>query len=57
MLDWYFGQTSEPVWLGTAPNTRAEKFYRSAGWKESGTHGKGETMFMMTVADWEKLRS
>ena len=40
MLDWYFSQTSHPVWLGTAPNTRAEKFYRAAGWTESGLHEK-----------------
>ena len=25
MLDWYFTQTKDPVWLGTAFNTRAEK--------------------------------
>lgn len=24
MMDWYFNQTQELVWLGTAPNTRAE---------------------------------
>lgn len=27
MLDWYFDQTQEAVWLGTSPNTRAEQFY------------------------------
>ncbi|WP_231433753.1 MULTISPECIES: GNAT family N-acetyltransferase [unclassified Chryseobacterium] len=27
MLDWYFENGKENVWLGTAPNTRAEKFY------------------------------
>lgn len=37
MLDWYFTQTKEKVWLGTAFNTRAEKFYRKAGWTEVGT--------------------
>ncbi|MDB5229435.1 MAG: family N-acetyltransferase [Chitinophagaceae bacterium] len=37
MLDWYFNQTQKTVWLGTAPNTRAENFYRKAGWKETGT--------------------
>jgi GNAT superfamily N-acetyltransferase len=26
MLDWYFNQTKTKVWLGTAPNTRAETF-------------------------------
>jgi GNAT superfamily N-acetyltransferase len=47
MLDWYFSQTKEKVWLGTAPNSRAEKFYRMQGWKEVGVHGKGEIKFEM----------
>ena len=45
MLDRYFEQTKEKVWLGTSPNTRAEKFYRMQGWKEVGVHGKGEIKF------------
>ncbi|MFT3681278.1 MAG: GNAT family N-acetyltransferase [Ferruginibacter sp.] len=52
MLDWYFEQTKEKVWLGTAPNTRAEQFYRLQGWKENGTHGKGEIKFEMSFDDW-----
>jgi len=53
MLDWYFAQTSTTIWLGTAPATRAEKFYRKAGWQEVGIHGKGEIKFEMTAADWK----
>jgi GNAT superfamily N-acetyltransferase len=52
MLDWYFEQTKTTVWLGTAPRTRAEIFYRKAGWVETGTHGKGEIKFEMTYAAW-----
>ena len=52
MLDWYFDQTKETVWLGTSPNTKAEKFYRKYGWKEVGTHGKGEIKFEMRFEDW-----
>lgn len=52
MLDWYFEQTKENLWLGTAPNTRAEGFYRKAGWHENGTHGKGEIKFEMSFEDW-----
>jgi len=55
MLDWYFAQTEESVWLGTSPGTRAEKFYRKSGWTETGTHGKGEIKFEMTYRDWQKL--
>ena len=54
MLDWYFEETDTTLWLGTAPNTRAEKFYRAKGWKEVGVHGKGETKFEMTLHQWTK---
>jgi GNAT superfamily N-acetyltransferase len=61
MLDWYFDQTKTTVWLGTSPNTRAETFYRKSGWKEVGTHGKGEIKFEMSYDDWmnrkNKLKS
>ncbi|WP_374364580.1 N-acetyltransferase family protein [Cloacibacterium sp.] len=57
MLDWYFTQTKEKVWLGTAFNTRAEKFYRKAGWTEVGTHGTKEIKFEMTFKDWTKKLS
>jgi GNAT superfamily N-acetyltransferase len=55
MLDWYFTQTKNTVWLGTAPNTRAEIFYRNAGWKENGLHGKGEIKFEMEYVAWQTL--
>jgi GNAT superfamily N-acetyltransferase len=54
MLDWYFTQTKVTVWLGTASNTRAEKFYRKAGWTEVGTHGPKEIKFEMTYTNWAK---
>lgn len=53
MLDWYFQQTQQRVWLGTAPGTRAEGFYKKNGWKETGMHGK-EVKFEMEHADWVK---
>ena len=56
MMNWYFTQTGKPVWLGTAPNTRAEAFYRKAGWKEVGVHGKGEIKFEMTKDEWQSLK-
>lgn len=55
MLNWYFAQTKDTVWLGTAPNTRAETFYRKSGWKEIGTHGNGEVKFEMTFDNWEAI--
>lgn len=56
MLDWYFSQTDKSVWLGTSPNTRAENFYRKAGWKEVGIHGDGEIKFEMSFEDWRKQK-
>ena len=57
MLDWYFTQTKETVWLGTAPNSRAATFYRMQGWKEVGMHGKGELKFEMGFKDWKDFVS
>jgi GNAT superfamily N-acetyltransferase len=56
MLNWYFNQTQDTVWLGTSPNTRAESFYRKSGWTAVGTHGKGEIKFEMTYDDWAALK-
>jgi len=52
MIDWYFDQTQELVWLGTAPNTRAAEFYTRQGWKNVGMVNKGEVKFEMSYADW-----
>lgn len=57
MLNWYFEQTQETVWLSTSPGTRAEQFYRKAGWTEAGVYGKGEIKFEMTAAQWKQLSS
>jgi len=56
MLEWYFTQTKAKVWLGTAFNTRAEKFYKEAGWTEVGLHGTKETKFEMTYEIWTQLK-
>lgn len=56
MLDWYFAQEKAMVWLGTAFNTRAERFYRTAGWTEVGVHGAKEIKFEMHTADWMARR-
>ncbi len=53
MLDWYFNVSDKKLWLGTAPGTRAEAFYRKQGWKEAGMHGK-EIKFEITAEDWLK---
>lgn len=57
MLDWYFNQNKNKVWLSTSPGTRAEKFYRNAGWRENGMYGKGEIKFEMTADEWKFLKT
>jgi len=52
MLDWYFSQTKTSVWLGTSPHTRAELFYKKAGWELIGTHGEDEIKFEMSYDAW-----
>lgn len=54
MLDWYFGQTQNTLWLSTGFNTRADAFYRRKGWKETGLYGTKETKFEMTFEDWQQ---
>jgi len=53
MLNWFFHQSDETLWLGTAPDTRAESFYRSSGWKDKGLRKNGEIRFEMTYASWK----
>jgi GNAT superfamily N-acetyltransferase len=55
MIDWYFTQTNETIWLGTEQKTKAETFYRKRGWVEVGLHGDDETKFEMTFDHWLKL--
>ena len=48
MLEWVFAQSAQPVWLSTAPGTRAEEFYRRQGWQQTGLTKSGEVRFEMT---------
>ena len=57
MMDWYFAQTDETVWLSTTPGTRAEGFYRKAGWLEAGAYGKSELKFILTRGDWLRQKA
>lgn len=57
MMDWYFEQTDEQVWLSTTPGTRAEGFYRKAGWQVAGTYGKNELKFILTSEEWLRQKT
>lgn len=52
MIDWYFKQTKEKVVLGTAPNTRAERFYNLQGWTPVGNYPNGEIKFELSHPNW-----
>lgn len=56
MLNWYFSQTHETVWLSTGIATRAETFYRLQGWLEAGPYGSKETKFEMPFEKWQALK-
>ena len=49
MTTWMFAQSDAAVWLTTAPKTRAEGFYRAAGWRETGLEN-GELRFERAAA-------
>lgn len=53
MLNWYFQQTKETLWLGTSPNTRAAEFYKINGWKAAGKNGPKEIKFEMSEEQWK----
>ena len=54
MLGWFFTNSEQDLWLGTAPNTRAEKFYTQSGWQNLGPRDNGEVKFEMTYQNWMK---
>ncbi len=53
MLNWYFAKNSHPLNLSTDPNTKAERFYRKAGWRETGIEPNKEIAFEITFQEWE----
>jgi GNAT superfamily N-acetyltransferase len=45
MLDWARERGIERLTLSTAPKSRAESFYRRAGWSKTGATAEGELLF------------
>src|SRR5436853_7758797 len=45
MVTWLHEQSSAPIWLTTEPGSRAERFYRAAGWRDVGSTETGEIRF------------
>lgn len=47
IVAWLWSQGLERLWLTTAPGTRAQRFYESAGWQRSGITAGGEIRYEM----------
>jgi GNAT superfamily N-acetyltransferase len=45
MVAWLFSRGLGRLWLGTEPNTRAERFYLRSGWTDKGMQANGERRF------------
>lgn len=54
MVDWLFAQGHERLDLGTQPGSRAEAFYRRAGWRPvgDGVDAHGDRLFELLKKDW-----
>jgi GNAT superfamily N-acetyltransferase len=52
VLDWYFKQTKEKIWLETDRNSYAETFYKKIGWVEVNNAGSDEVKFEITYDYW-----
>lgn len=52
MMSWLFETGLPEAWLSTEPSTRAESFYRRAGWVADGITPKGEIRFAMARERW-----
>jgi GNAT superfamily N-acetyltransferase len=47
MVDWLWSQGLQHLWLSTEAGTRAERFYRAAGWRDAGKTPHGELAFVL----------
>lgn len=55
MVDWLFAQGLTRLNLGTQPDSRAEAFYRRAGWRPTGAglDAHGDKRFELRIEDWK----
>ncbi|RZL30815.1 MAG: GNAT family N-acetyltransferase, partial [Rubrivivax sp.] len=54
MVDWLFAQGLARLDLGTQPDSRAEAFYRRAGWRPTGEalDAHGDKRFELLKENW-----
>lgn len=51
MVAWLWSRGLARLWLTTEPRTRAERFYRLAGWTDKGLVASGERRFEMEPSE------
>jgi hypothetical protein len=49
MLNWLRAEGVARVTLGTAPGTRAARFYEAAGWVGTGRDAGGEALYALDL--------
>lgn len=57
MIDWHFAKSDHPLWLSTAMDTRAEQFYKKAGWVITQILKTRELKFEMTREIRDRLKN
>ncbi|MFT7771850.1 MAG: GNAT family N-acetyltransferase [Roseateles sp.] len=53
MVDWLFSTGLQRLSLGTQPGSRADAFYRRAGWRPLHIDDHGERRFERFASDWK----
>jgi GNAT superfamily N-acetyltransferase len=56
MMEWLFANGADHVWLSTDRGTRAESFYKAAGWRYAGEQTNGEARYELMREWWLKRR-
>lgn len=51
MIRWLFAAGADRLWLSTEPGTRAEFFYKAAGWRPAGMQ-RGEARYELSREEW-----
>jgi GNAT superfamily N-acetyltransferase len=51
MITWLFARGLQRLWLTTAPQTRAQRFYERAGWQHQKVLPSGEALYELRGAD------
>lgn len=53
LVEWLFASGVSRVWLTTTPATRAERFYKAAGWQYAGMQ-QDEARYELSRRDWRQ---